>query len=1153
MHNNNTKARIFFSLLKKELSIWLEKELSCVDVFFYNDIVLSGLRSDYFRQRLESVSLSSFDLPLLLFVARRNWNLINKNKSFQYHAQYIFIVVERFYNRILNCDENLKIFPNERAAIIVLLKTISASPELRSLFLAAFSDVAPYQKESSCEEKGRQDSGNSIESDLKVSDLVCLKSEPTKRGVVLAIDGFKVSVFVDGAPQFFYVDQITKILQEEARFIPLEMARKRITAFLLKHPVANSLYSLKAARIDAIPYQYKPVLKIIQSEQPRLLIADGVGLGKTIEAGLILRELEVRNNVQSVLVICPKPLVAEKKWSQELKRFDEEFDTLDSQTLQYCLDESDKEGEWPSKRNKVILPYSLCDARLLDRLNHLNPMPKFDMVIVDEAHHIRNSSTQKYQVVEKFCDNAEAVVFLTATPLQIGNRDLYTLLHCLSPSFVTDEETFSDLQEPNEYITKACRLVKAGQYKDARSQLEGIRKLAAGHFVISNALYEPTLRLLEKNNPTNEEIVSLVDNIRALHTFDSLINRTLRKDVSADFCVRHPKTIRVSFTDEEQQVYSTFLEIQAGILSNIHGIDNVRFMMNMLERQASSSIHGLAPFIKDMLTRSLSEDDYLELDDEEDTDFTELPIKEYSDKIEDLGRLARVLSEKDPKYEALQKVINDKQVLGNHKVIVFSTFRHTLSYLAYRLHSEGRRIGLIHGGIPDSERRSLRNRFAKHPDEQDAIDVMLFSEVGCEGLDYQFCDTIINYDLPWNPMKIEQRIGRIDRFGQKSEAVAIYNIIVSKTVDADIYERCLKRIGIFESSIGDCDEILGEIYSQIKSVCEDISLSADQRREKLEQVALNECRKLKQQQEMEKQQSALFTMPSEFSNHHSLQDYENVWVSPESLEELTSEFLREKTNATNPIVGVSENQRKLRLPQEAKSILWKDYLKINGKRCKDFRKWENYLRSTEPYAPLSFFPDEAVQNLEAQFIMPMHPLVRMAGDYFYSDVKCLTQIKVVSDFLPEGDFPFELYAWDYKGIRPKIELKAFCDNPAIQESLLELIWSGAEAKEKEVTLPSGFDMKVRETWLEERSQYKEEERRVALLQIQSLAMSSNARRRAALARTKGKGVERIRENWLRKIDLEEEARRSEILNSIEHADIVCHELISGILTVYRSV
>lgn len=1153
MHNNNTKARIFFSLLKKELSIWLEKELSCVDGFFYNDIVLSGLRSDYFRQRLESVSLSSFDLPLLLFVARRNLERINKNKNFPSNTKYILVVVERFYNRTLNCDEILKIFPREKAAITLLLKMISSSVGLRNLFLVTFPDVDTYQFDSSCEEEGGQQGDCSLETELKVSDLVCLKSDPAKRGVVLAIDGFKVSVFVDGAPQFFYVDQITKILQEEARFIPLEMARKRITAFLLKHPVANSLYSLKAARIDAIPYQYKPVLKIIQSEQPRLLIADGVGLGKTIEAGLILRELEVRNNVQSVLVICPKPLVAEKKWSQELKRFDEEFDTLDSQTLQYCLDESDKEGEWPSKRNKVILPYSLCDARLLDRLNHLNPMPKFDMVIVDEAHHIRNSSTQKYQVVEKFCDNAEAVVFLTATPLQIGNKDLYTLLHCLSPSFVTDEETFSDLQEPNEYITKACRLVKAGQYKDARSQLEGIRKLAAGHFVISNALYEPTLRLLEKNNPTNEEIVSLVDNIRALHTFDSLINRTLRKDVSADFCVRHPKTIRVSFTDEEEQVYSTLLEIQAGILSNIHGIDNVRFMMNMLERQASSSIHGLAPFIKDMLTRSLSEDDYLELDDEEDTDFTELPIKEYSDKIEDLGRFAQVLSEKDPKYEALQKVINDKQVLGNHKVIVFSTFRHTLSYLAYRLHSEGRRIGLIHGGIPDSERRILRNRFAKHPDEQDAIDVMLFSEVGCEGLDYQFCDTIINYDLPWNPMKIEQRIGRIDRFGQKSEAVAIYNIIVSKTVDADIYERCLKRIGIFESSIGDCDEILGEIYSQIKSVCEDISLSADQRREKLEQVALNECRKLKQQQEMEKQQSALFTMPSEFSNHHSLQDYENVWVSPESLEELTSEFLREKTNATNPIVGVSENQRKLRLPQEAKSVLWKDYLKINGKRCKDFRKWENYLRSTEPYAPLSFFPDEAVQNLEAQFIMPMHPLVRMAGDYFYSDVKCLTQIKVVSDFLPEGDFPFELYAWDYKGIRPKIELKAFCDNPAIQESLLELIWSGAEAKEKEVTLPSGFDMKVRETWLEERSQYKEEERRVALLQIQSLAMSSNARRRAALARTKGKGVERIRENWLRKIDLEEEARRSEILNSIEHADIVCHELISGILTVYHSV
>ena len=99
--------------------------------------------------------------------------------------------------------------------------------------------------------------------------------------------------------------------------------------------------------------------------------------------------------------------------------------------------------------------------------------------------------------------------------------------------------------------------------------------------------------------------------------------------------------------------------------------------------------------------------------------------------------------------------------------------------------------GLVHGDVPDDERANLRRRFALPKEDADAIDVLLSSEVGCEGLDFQFCDFLINYDLPWNPMRIEQRIGRIDRYGQKSETVAIVNFVTPGTVDADIYDRCL--------------------------------------------------------------------------------------------------------------------------------------------------------------------------------------------------------------------------------------------------------------------------------------------------------------------------------------------------------------------------
>ena len=139
--------------------------------------------------------------------------------------------------------------------------------------------------------------------------------------------------------------------------------------------------------------------------------------------------------------------------------------------------------------------------------------------------------------------------------------------------------------------------------------------------------------------------------------------------------------------------------------------------------------------------------------------------------------------------------------------MVFSSFRHTLSYLFAKLSLNGVRVGMVHGGTPDEERIELRERFRRSRQDAKAIDVLLFSEVGCEGLDYQFCDCIVNYDLPWNPMRIEQRIGRIDRKGQKIEKVLIYNLITPETVDAGVYERCLLRIGIFNSALGASEEI----------------------------------------------------------------------------------------------------------------------------------------------------------------------------------------------------------------------------------------------------------------------------------------------------------------------------------------------------------
>ena len=131
--------------------------------------------------------------------------------------------------------------------------------------------------------------------------------------------------------------------------------------------------------------------------------------------------------------------------------------------------------------------------------------------------------------------------------------------------------------------------------------------------------------------------------------------------------------------------------------------------------------------------------------------------------------------------------------------------------------------------MPDDERANLRRRFALPKEDADAIDVLLSSEVGCEGLDFQFCDLLVNYDLPWNPMRIEQRIGRVDRYGQRSETVAIVNFVTPGTVDADIYERCLWRIGVFHHAVGGSEEILGTITQELHDIAESFSLSAEER------------------------------------------------------------------------------------------------------------------------------------------------------------------------------------------------------------------------------------------------------------------------------------------------------------------------------------
>lgn len=211
----------------------------------------------------------------------------------------------------------------------------------------------------------------STQRNFSLGEIVALRADPSIVGAIVEIVSgdpeTRYIVFHDGKTATYYASQLQAVdfFRRSDRIVSLDAFHSLLTAEQIKSPSLSALYSLHAARVDFIPYQFRPVLKIIRSDRPRLLIADEVGVGKTIEAGLILRELQARTQINSILIICPKALVTERKWQLEMKRFDEHFLHLDGSTFRYCLNETALDGIWPEQYSKCILPFSLFNEQHL--------------------------------------------------------------------------------------------------------------------------------------------------------------------------------------------------------------------------------------------------------------------------------------------------------------------------------------------------------------------------------------------------------------------------------------------------------------------------------------------------------------------------------------------------------------------------------------------------------------------------------------------------------------------------------------------------------------------------------------------------------------------------------------------------------------------
>lgn len=1167
---------------------WLDGKLCKVCDDWWNECVLERLS---YRQREIAIEkgfkeLSDFDLAAVLRIADKNWYDMRNFAYLPTSERECIRDMQSVRNNWAHCAGTLPGKDSIIHDIEVLIKFFEQmeAPQTDVNQLEEFKkniqneNIAAMTREEEIYEEDIVVDGEISDSEIKEKDTVYLVGDPKTRGMVFSVQNVgnttKYEVFVDGGLRTFYTGQIAPVVEKaNYNWVDINTFQSYLSAYEINNPSAGNLYSLNSARIDFVPYQFRPALKLIKADEPRILIADSVGVGKTIEAGLIIKELEARSELDNIVVICPKPLVSERKWEDEMKKFDEDFTPLTGSELRQIISDTNRDEVWPSRYNKVIIPYSIMDSRVYEGdggrhkpsvgLMDLDPAPHFDLVIIDEAHHIRNGSLDKekayaYKCTKYFCDHADAVIMLTATPLQTGDDDLFTLLNVLRPDIVVDKATFNLMSKPNEFISQASHIVRGaaeGWQENAIETLKEVTTTQWGENVIApNPLYQSILDKLAQNEILREERVQLITDIESLHSFDGMLNRTRRKDIQ-DFCIRHTYTRETEFTDRQRELHDELLQFEFLALSSLHNVRSVPFMMSTIKRQAASCIFGLAPHLRDIINRrfsSILDDPEIDI---ETIDFDGMSIDKLKQLSNHVLELADNLPEEDPKFDQLMDVIQEKQLEENNKIILFSTFRHTLAYIRRKLEVTNLRVAQIDGSVKDEQRSEFHDRFKLLKEDENAIDILLFTEVGSEGLDYQFCNLMVNYDLPWNPMRIEQRIGRIDRRGQTSDVVNIYNMITRGTVDADIYERCLMRIGVFERSIGECEAILGQISTEVERIALNSKLTDEERRYKLEQMADNEVRRIQELNRLEDEEKGLFGFDlSNYTVTKEIQTAESPWLTPRSLQYLVERYLNDRLGNVNRIVGESEIKT-LRLSASDRATLRQDFNRLSRVKSSVKRNWEAYLKGSSQFHKITFDPEAAREDRGAFFITAVHPLVKQAAMYYATNEVSYINLKSGSDIIAPGKYPFAVYAWNYVGIKPRFKLVTVCKDESVGEELIELLQMAvSENATGNVSADSwdGLEEIQIGRWQAECVEYKKAVELSANYKLESIRNNFMSRKRALdaqIADIEDSSITRMHRAELENATEKYESKVAEIEESKAQADIHVTLIAKGIMHI----
>ena len=407
-------------------------------------------------------------------------------------------------------------------------------------------------------------------------------------------------------------------------------------------------------------------------------------------------------------------------------------------------------------------------------------------------------------------------------------------------------------------------------------------------------------------------------------------------------------------------------------------------------------------------------------------------------------------------------------------------------------------------------------------------------------------------------MRIEQRIGRIDRYGQQSESVAIINLVTPGTVDADIYERCLMRIGVFHHAVGGSEEILGEITREIHNIAESFTLTPEQRADRLQQLGDNKIRQVQEETALEEKQAELFglTVPNQ-SWREEIAEAESFWLSPEALQRCVSCYLSGIADTRSGFLPGDKPLKTLRLGQNIRARLLDDFRRLTRSTDPVARQWEKWLRGADPLLPVTFDQESAAVEPKAVYLNVLHPLVRQAAQHLQRSDAVQVNLTVSTESAPPGTYPFAVYQWRKAGVRADDTLVAVAADPTLDGAVMSLLEVAADAPTgtlPDTAVAERLDGRHHDRWRAARANHMAENRDLVLHREQSLTVSHRARCKLLedqLGSATNENIRRMKEGELARANYDYERRIEELQRLADCADIHATLVVEGVLTVTR--